>query len=170
VDRACQFQEAITRFRGATVTMISRSADKAADARSLGADHVLLSTDAQALAAATNGFDVIIDTIPVQHDLKPYLPLLDLNATLVMVGQIGTMDGCDSASLVFGRRHITGTPVGGIEQTQEMLDSCADKGLSPECELIEIRDINDAFDRMERSDVRYRFVIDMALLGEAQAA
>jgi len=139
--------------------MISRSADKAADARSLGADHVLLSTDAQALAAAANGFDVIIDTIPVQHDLKPYLPLLDLNATLVMVGQIGTMDGCDSASLVFGRRHITGTPV-----------SCADKGLLPECELIEIRDINDAFDRMERSDVRYRFVIDMALLGEAQAA
>lgn len=155
---------------GAAVTMISRSAEKVADARALGADHVLLSSDTQAMTAAANDFDVIIDTIPVQHDLKPYLPLLDLNATLVMVGQIGSMEGFDSAPLVFGRRHVTGTPVGGIAQTQEMLDFCADKNILPECEVIDIQEINEAFERMERSDVRYRFVIDMASLSAPKTA
>lgn len=149
---------------GATVTMISRSPDKAEDARALGADAVLISTDEEAMAAAQNSFDVIIDTIPVKHDLSVYLPLLDLNATIVMVGQIGAMEGFDSSPLVFGRRHITGSPVGGIAQTQEMLNFCAEKGILPECEIIDIKDINEAFKRMENADVRYRFVIDMDTL------
>lgn len=154
----------LARGMGAKVTMISRSADKAADAAELGAEAFLLSSNPESMAAAANAFDVIIDTIPVKHDLSPYIPLLDINGTLVIVGQIGPMEAFNSAPVLFGRRKITGSPVGGIAQTQEMLDFCAEKNILPECETIAIQQINEAFERMERADVRYRFVIDMASL------
>ena len=114
---------------------------------------------------AQSSFDLIIDTIPVKHDLNPYTPLLDVDGTLVIVGQLGPVNEIDSIPLLLGRRRIAGSPIGGIRQTQELLDFCARKNILPECEMIRMDEINTAFERMARSDVHYRFVIDMASLG-----
>ncbi|TPW34668.1 NAD(P)-dependent alcohol dehydrogenase [Oecophyllibacter saccharovorans] len=149
---------------GAEVTLITRSASKAKDAAELGAQHSLISTDPVAMEAAKNSFDLIIDTVPVEHDLKPYVPLLDINGALVMVGQIGPMGEMDSVPMVMGRRQIAGSVIGGIEETQELLDLCAEKNILPDCEIIRMDEINEAFARMERGDVHYRFVIDMSTL------
>ncbi|HZV08760.1 MAG TPA: NAD(P)-dependent alcohol dehydrogenase, partial [Novosphingobium sp.] len=149
---------------GAEVTVLSRSAGKEGDARALGAAHVLISSDAAAMEAAAGSFDLIIDTVPVSHDLNPYLPLLDYDATLVLVGQLGPVAEPDTTPLVFARRRIAGSLIGGIAQTQELLDFCGEHAILPECEMIRMDEINHAFERMERSDVRYRFVIDMATL------
>lgn len=152
---------------GASVTVITRTESKAAEARSLGADHVLISTSAEAMAAAASSFDVIIDTIPVGHDVSPYVGLLDVEGALVIVGNLGDMEGFSTLPLIMGRRRITGSPSGGLAQTQEMLDFCARMQVLPDCETIAMADINKAFERMERGDVRYRFVIDMATLEAA---
>lgn len=149
---------------GATVTVISRTQSKAAEAESLGANKVLVSTDQQAMEAAASSFDVIIDTIPVKHDISAYAWLLDVEGALVIVGNLGAMEGFDTLPLITGRRVITGSPSGGIAQTQEMLDFCARMDILPETETIAVDQINVAFERMERGDVRYRFVIDMASL------
>lgn len=152
---------------GAHVTVLSRTPDKAADARALGADALLVSTDSDAMAKAADSFDLIIDTVPVKHDLNPYLPLLDVDGTLVIVGQIGLLAEPSTVPLVIGRRRIAGSPIGGLRETQEMLDFCAAKNILPEIEMIRMDEINAAFKCMERSDVRYRFVIDMASLKAA---
>lgn len=149
---------------GAHVTVLSRTTDKQADAIALGADRLLASTDAEAMAAAASSFDLIIDTIPVRHDVSPYIPLLDNDATLVIVGQLGLIEEQSTIPLLMGRRRLSGSPIGGIAETQEMLDFCARMNILPECEMIRMDEINHAFDRMERADVRYRFVIDMATL------
>jgi uncharacterized zinc-type alcohol dehydrogenase-like protein len=149
---------------GAEVTVITRSAAKAEEASALGAHHVLLSGSDETMAAGASSFDVIIDTIPVGHDVGPYLGLLDVEGVLVIVGALADMDGFNSLPLIGGRRRITGSPSGGIAETQEMLDFCARKGILPDCEIVAMQDINAAFERMERGDVRYRFVIDMASL------
>lgn len=149
---------------GAHVTVLSRTPDKETDARALGADAFLLSSDETAMAAAASSFALIIDTVPVEHDVNPYLPLLDVDGTLCIVGQLGPMTAFTTAPLLAGRRRIAGSPIGGIAETQEMLDFCARKNILPEVEMIGIHEINEAFERMERSDVRYRFVIDMASL------
>ncbi|WP_105102229.1 NAD(P)-dependent alcohol dehydrogenase [Microbulbifer pacificus] len=149
---------------GADVTVLSRSDDKEADALDLGADGLLVSTDATAMEAAQSSFDLIIDTIPVKHDLTPYLRLLDINGGLVLLGQIGPIEEIDSEPVVMGRRCIVGSAIGGIAETQELIDFCAKKNILPECEVIEISEVNDALERLKRSDVRYRFVIDMASL------
>src|SRR5690606_36374277 len=106
----------------------------------------------------------------VRHDLRPYMPLLDIDATLVIVGQLGLVDEISTLPLLMGRRRISGSPVGGIAETQEMLNFCAKKNILPECEMIAIQEINGAFERMEKADVRYRFVIDMATLEGPAAA
>lgn len=152
---------------GATVTVITRTASKAAEARSLGADHVVVSTSAEEMAAAAASLDVIIDTIPARHDVTPYLGLLDVEGVLVIVGALGMMDAFSSLPLLTGRRRITGSPSGGLAETQEMLDLCARKDILPECETVAMDAVNAAFDRLERGDVRYRFVIDMGTLGPA---
>jgi alcohol dehydrogenase (NADP+) len=152
---------------GADVTVLSRSPSKRDDALALGADRLLVSTDADAMSDAESGFDLIIDTVPVKHDLDPYLPLLDVDGTLVIVGQVGPMEGANTVPLLLGRRRIAGSPIGGIRETQEMLDFCAKKNILPDCEMIRMEQINDAYARMERADVRYRFVIDMASLQPA---
>lgn len=152
---------------GADVTVLSRSSDKQADALALGASRLLVSSDADAMAAAGSAFDLIIDTVPVKHPLEPYLPLLDIDGTLVIVGQVGPMAEFNTVPLLLGRRRIAGSPIGGIRETQEMLDFCAEKNILPDCEMINMEQINDAFARMERADVRYRFVIDMASLARA---
>lgn len=149
---------------GAEVTVISHNPNKASDAIVLGADRLLLSSDAQAMAAARTHFDFILDTIPVKHDINPYLPLLKIDGTLVLVGQIGPLNELSTFDLVLGRRSVSASFIGNIATTQEMLDFCARKKILPDCEIIKISDINDAFVRMERGEVRYRFVIDMASL------
>jgi alcohol dehydrogenase (NADP+) len=152
---------------GADVTVMSRSNEKEADALTLGADRLLVSADEDAMAKAASSFDLIIDTVPVKHDLNPYLPLLDVDGTLVLVGQIGPLAEPSTVPLLLGRRRIAGSPIGGIAETQEMLDFCARKNIMPECEMIRMDEVNEAFERMERADVRYRFVIDMGSLSEA---
>lgn len=149
---------------GADVTVLSRSKDKEADAIALGADRLLASTDDAAMHQAGSNFDLIIDTVPVKHDLNPYMPLLDVDGTLVIVGQIGPLAEPSTVPLLLGRRRIAGSPIGGIRETQELLDFCAKKNILPDCEMIRMDQINEAFSRMERADVRYRFVIDMSSL------
>jgi uncharacterized zinc-type alcohol dehydrogenase-like protein len=154
---------------GAHVTVMSRSTDKEADALDLGADQLLVSSDAGAMAAAASSFDLIIDTVPVKHELNPYMPLLDIDGTLVIVGQVGPMAEMHTAPLILGRRSVAGSLIGGIAETQEMLDFCARMDIHPECEMIRMDQIHDAFERMEKADVRYRFVIDMASLDASKA-
>lgn len=154
---------------GAHVTVISRSQAKKPDAMELGADAFLVSADEKAMGKAAYGFDLIIDTIPVKHDLNPYLPLLDVDGTLCLVGQVGPMEELVTVPMILGRRRVAGSVIGGIRETQEVLDFCGRMNILPECEMIRMDEINEAFERMERSDVRYRFVIDMASL-QAEAA
>lgn len=152
---------------GAHVTMISRTPDKQQDAADLGAHAFLLSIDAKAMGQASDSFDLIIDTVPVDHDINPYMPLLDIDGTLVLVGQVGPIGQPTTLPLIFGRRRIAGSLIGGIAQTQEMLDFCAEHNVLPDVEMIRMDQINEAFDRLDRSDVRYRFVIDMVSLEAA---
>jgi uncharacterized zinc-type alcohol dehydrogenase-like protein len=149
---------------GAEVTMITTSPGKGDDARKLGADHVLISTDKAAMKAAGRSFDFLLDTIPVQHDVTPYLFLLDRKGTLCIVGMIDMMPSFHSGLLLGGQKAVSGSGVGGIAQTQEMLDLCAEKGIVSEIEMIRIDEINHAYERMEKAQVKYRFVIDMGTL------
>ena len=149
---------------GAEVTMITTSPEKGADAQRLGADTVLVSTDKAAMKAATRSFDFLLDTIPVAHEMMPYLQLLDRKGTLCIVGAIDMLPSFHTGVLLMKQGSVAGSGVGGIAQTQEMLDLCAEKGILAECEVIAMGDINAAFERMERADVKYRFVIDMATL------
>jgi uncharacterized zinc-type alcohol dehydrogenase-like protein len=116
------------------------------------------------MAELQSGFDLTIDPVPVQHEVNPYVSLLAVDGALVMVGYFGPLPDADTTPLLFGRRAIMGTPVGGLAETQELLDFCAKKNILPECEMIRMDQINEAFERMEKSDVRYRFVIDMRTL------
>ena len=149
---------------GAHVTMITTSPEKGEDARQLGAHDVLLSRDAEAMASAANRFDFILNTIPVSHDVGPYLNLLKPNGTMVVVGAIDTLPGLHGGQLVMRNRTIAGSLIGGLPETQEMLDFCAEHGIHPETETIRIDQVNEAWERMEKGDVRYRFVIDMESL------
>ncbi|MGF6820346.1 putative zinc-type alcohol dehydrogenase-like protein [Paraburkholderia atlantica] len=147
---------------GAEVTLITRHAGKEQEARRLGADHVLIFSDAAQIGLATGQFDLIVDTIPTPHDLNPYLSTLRLNGTLVLVGLIGPIaPPVHSDLLVTGRRSIAGSAIGGVEQMQEMLDFCAAHNINCDVEMIRMQDINRAYERLLKSDVRYRFVIDM---------
>jgi uncharacterized zinc-type alcohol dehydrogenase-like protein len=154
---------------GAHVTVMSRSRSKEADALALGADALLVSSDDTAMAQAASSFDLIIDTIPVKHAIDPYLPLLDIDGTHVLVGQIGPLEEPMTVPLIMGRRRIAGLPIGGIRETQKMLDFCARMNVHPDVEMIRMDEINEAFERVEKADVRYRFVIDMSSLQESEA-
>jgi uncharacterized zinc-type alcohol dehydrogenase-like protein len=155
----------LARGLGAHVSLFTRSPGKEADARRLGADRIILSTDARQMAAAAGQFDFIIDTVPYAHDVNPYLPTLALDGTLVLVGYIGGIDPLlNSAPLVFARRSVAGSLIGGIAETQEMLDFCGEHAITSDIEVIRMQDINTAYERMLKSDVKYRFVIDMATL------
>ena len=154
---------------GAEVSVFSRSPGKEKEALDLGAERVIISSDDEAMKAAAAAFDLIIDTVPVRHDINPYMPLLDIDGTLVIVGQVGPMDEMNTVPLITGRRSVAGSLIGGISETQEMLDFCGRKNILPEVEMIRMDQINEAWERMERSDVHYRFVIDMATLEDAAA-
>jgi uncharacterized zinc-type alcohol dehydrogenase-like protein len=153
---------------GAHVTVISRSDNKREDAFELGAHTFLVSSDEIAMASASNEFDLILDTVPVKHDINPYIPLLKRDATLVLVGQVGPVDSVSTVPMIFGRRRIAGSLIGGIAETQELLDFCARMNIHPDCELIQMDEINTAFERMENADVKYRFVIDMGTLANPE--
>jgi uncharacterized zinc-type alcohol dehydrogenase-like protein len=155
----------LARALGAEVTLFTRSPGKEADARRLGADHIVLSSDVGQMASVAGRFDLIVDTVPYEHDVNPYLPTLAFNGTLVLVGYLGPLNEPVAAgALVFGRKAIAGSFIGGVAATQEMLDFCGENDIVSEVEVIEIKDINQAYERMLKSDVKYRFVIDMASL------
>ena len=149
---------------GAEVTIITTSPEKGADAQKLGADKVLVSTDTAAMKAATRSFDFLLDTIPVAHEMLPYLQLLDRKGTLCIVGAIDMLPTFHTGILLMKQAAVSGSGVGGIAQTQEMLELCAEKGILADCEVIAMDGINAAFERMEKGDVKYRFVIDMSTL------
>ena len=150
---------------GATVTLFSRTAEKIADAKELGADEVIISTNAEQMEAVKGKFDLIIDTVPYVHDVNPYVTTLNIDGTLVLVGYLGGLEPIlNTVPLILGRKSIAGSLIGGIAETQEMLDFCGEHNIVSEIELIKMQDINEAYDRMVKSDVKYRFVIDMASL------
>ena len=150
---------------GAEVTLFTTSQSKMEEARRLGAHNVILSSDAEQMKAARNQFDLIVDTVPKPHNLAPYLAALRRNGQLSLVGPIGPLDPAPHAGLLMGgRKSLSGSMIGGIRETQEMLDFCAEKNITCDIEMINMQDINEAYDRMQKNDVRYRFVIDMASL------
>lgn len=149
---------------GAHVVVVTTSENKRADAMALGAADVLISTDEAAMGAAMGQFDVVIDTIPVQHNLSPYLMLTGLDGRVVVLGMIDMVPSFHSGIMMMGRRVLTASAIGSIAETQEVLDFCAEKGLNADCETIPVSQIETAFERMEKSDVKYRFVIDMATI------
>lgn len=150
---------------GAEVTLFSRTPDKEKDAKDLGAEAVIISTDASQMKAAKGKFDLIIDTVPYVHDVNPYVATLQINGTLVLVGYLGGLEPIlNTVPMILGRKSVAGSVIGGIAETQEMLDFCGLHHIVSEIELIKIQDINEAYERMLKSDVRYRFVIDMASL------
>ncbi|OJV53651.1 MAG: hydroxyacid dehydrogenase [Bacteroidetes bacterium 43-16] len=149
---------------GATVVMITTSAAKGNDARLLGADEVLISTDESQMDQHKNSFDFLLNTIPVGHDVDPYLNLLKRDKTMVMVGAIEPLTNINSGVLVRKRRNIAGSLIGGIKETQEMLDFCGEHNVLPEVEMINMQEINEAWNRVVKADIKYRFVIDMASL------
>lgn len=146
---------------GAKVVMITTSARKGEDARALGADEVLLSTSASQMEQAANSFDFLLNTIPVRHDLNPYLSLLKRDGTMVIVGAIEPLEPVHGGALIMKRRRIAGSLIGGIKETQEMLDFCGEHNITSDHEVIKMNEINIAYARMLKSDVKYRFVIDM---------
>lgn len=149
---------------GAEVTVITQSATKVDTAKTYGADHVVVASDEQAFAGAMGSLDLIISTVPVQHDVTPYLTLLDVKGTLVIVGQLGPLDEPNAGVLIFGNKSIAGSMVGGIKRTQELLNFCAEHDIHPECEMIGVDQINDAFSTLESGEVAHRYVIDMSSL------
>jgi uncharacterized zinc-type alcohol dehydrogenase-like protein len=149
---------------GAEVTILSTTAAKQKDAEKLGTHHFVVTTDAEQVAAVKSSFDFIIDTVSAKHDLNLYLGLLKTNGTLICVGAPAEPYEIPAFSLLAGNKTIAGSGAGGLPQTQEMLDFCAEHNITSDIELIDIENIHAAFDRMVKGDVRYRFVIDMATL------
>ena len=146
---------------GAHVTMITTTPSKGDDARELGAHDVILSTDEEQMKAAARRFDFILNTIPVAHDITPYLGLLGRSGRMVLVGAIEPMPGFHTWNLLMMNRAVGGSAIGGMPETQAMLDFCAEKGIYPECEMISMPEVNEAYERLLKNDVRYRFVIEM---------
>lgn len=150
---------------GAEVTLFSRTPGKEKDAKSLGADEVIISTEEKQMQTVHGKFDLIIDTVPYVHDVNPYVATLNINGTLVLVGYLGGLEPIlNTVPMILGRKSVAGSVIGGIAETQEMLDFCGQHNIVSEIEMIKMQEINEAYERMLKSDVRYRFVIDMASL------
>jgi len=150
---------------GAEVTVLSHSEKKRKDAKRLGAADFVLVSDSASLAALNRRFDFVLDTVSAQHDMNAYLETLKTDGTLILVGAPDTPLSINALHLVIRRRRLVGSLVGGIEETQEMLDFCAEHRIPADVEVIPIQEVNEAYDRVVRGDVRYRFVIDMKSLG-----
>lgn len=150
---------------GAQVYLFTTSPGKTADAKRLGADDVIISKDPSQMEKHVNSFDFILDAVSAQHDIDTYLNLLKRDGTLVQVGAPPQPLGVDVFGIIFKRRRFAGSLIGGIPETQEMLDFCGEHGIVSDIEMIPIQKINEAYERMLKSDVKYRFVIDMKSLG-----
>ena len=157
---------------GARVALFTTSTGKEADAKRLGADDVVISKDAKQMAKQANRFDLIVNTVAAPHNLDVFLNLLRRDGTMCLVGAPATPHPSTQVfNLIFKRRAIAGSLIGGIPETQQMLDFCAERGIVSDIETIAMRDIDTAYERMLKSDVKYRFVIDMQTLrNEAKAA
>ncbi|MDO3642436.1 NAD(P)-dependent alcohol dehydrogenase [Mucilaginibacter sp. L3T2-6] len=149
---------------GADVTVLSTSPKKEADAKKLGAHHFVVTTDEEQVKAAANSFDFILDTVSAEHDFNMYLGMLRTNGTHICVGLPSKAMEIAPFAVVGGRKSVAGSSIGGIAETQEMLDFCAEHNIVSDIEMIDIKDINAAYERMEKGDVKYRFVINMATL------
>jgi uncharacterized zinc-type alcohol dehydrogenase-like protein len=152
---------------GATVVVFTTSASKVEDAKRLGADEVVVSTNPEAMAAEALSFDFILNTVAVPHDLDPFIACLKRDGTMTLVGAPPTPHkGIAMFPMIMKRRSISGSMIGGIPETQEMLDFCGEHGITADIELIAMQDINTAYERVLKSDVKYRFVIDMSTLAK----
>jgi uncharacterized zinc-type alcohol dehydrogenase-like protein len=149
---------------GADVTVITTSESKREDALRLGAKSVIVSSDAEAMRASRGRFDFILDTVSAEHDLNALLGLLKIDGSMVLVGAPEKPMKIGAFNLIGGRKTLAGSAIGGIAETQEMLDYCAEHGITSDIEIIPIQKINEAYDRMLKNDVKYRFVIDMKSL------
>lgn len=153
---------------GADVTLFTRSSDKVAEAKKQGAHHVVVSTDREQMKGARESLDFILNTVPVPHDLNPYVNCLKVDGTMCMVGLIEPLkDPLNIGGLIGRRRVLAGSLIGGMPETQEVLDFCAEHDISCDIEMLDIRNIETAYERMKKGDVKYRFVIDIASLREA---
>jgi len=150
---------------GASVTLFSRTPGKSDDARALGADEIVISTVDEQMKDVRGKFDLIIDTVPYIHDINPYVATLATSGTLVIVGYLGGLEPLlHTVPMILGRKSVAGSLIGGIAETQEMLNFCGEHNIVSDIELIKMQDINEAYERMLKSDVKYRFVIDMGSL------
>ena len=158
----------LARAMGAEVTLFTRSAEKASEGRHQGAHHVIVSTDQAQMEAAAGTFDFLLDTVPVAHDLNPYIATLKYDGIHILVGMLEPVDPpLNAGALISRRRSLAGSLIGGLPETQECLDFCAEHNISCDIELLDIARVNQAYERLKRGDVRYRFVIDMATLRHA---
>lgn len=149
---------------GAHVVMITTSPSKAKDAKDLGAHEVLISKNDAEMKHHAGSFDFILNTVPVAHDMDPYIALLKRDATMVLVGAVEPLKPFHGGGIIMGRKRIAGSLIGGIKETQEMLDFCGEHNIVSDIEVINMEQINKAYERVVDSDVKYRFVIDMASL------
>jgi uncharacterized zinc-type alcohol dehydrogenase-like protein len=149
---------------GAEVTVLSTSASKEEAAKALGAHHFIVTKDAAQVASVKNSFDFILDTVSAEHDMGMYLAMLKTNGTHICVGAPSNPHKISAFALIGGRKSVAGSGIGGIAETQEMLDYCAEHNIVSDIEMIDIKDITASYDRMVKGDVRYRFVIDIATL------
>jgi alcohol dehydrogenase (NADP+) len=149
---------------GAHVVLFTTSPGKVEDGKRLGADEVVISKDANAMTKQRGSLDFILDCVSANHDINAYLDLLKVDGTLTLVGAPEHPLPVSVFSLLMGRRSFAGSGIGGIQETQEMLDFCAEKGIASDIETIAIQQVNEAYERLLASDVKYRFVIDMASL------
>jgi uncharacterized zinc-type alcohol dehydrogenase-like protein len=149
---------------GAEVTVLSTSPGKEQDAMKLGAHHFLVTSDKKQVKAAQHSFDFILDTVSAGHDINMYMSMLRTDGTHICVGAPSQPSPIAAFSLIGGRKSLAGSGIGGLKETQEMLDFCAEHDIVSDIELIDIKDITKSYERMLKGDVRYRFVIDMATL------
>ena len=153
---------------GANVTVFTTSPGKTEDAKKLGADEVIISKNADEMQKQNGSFDFILNTVAASHNLDPFMELLKHDGTMCVVGVPSTPHPSPNIfNLIFRRRSLAGSLIGGIKETQEMLDFCAEHNITADVEVIEAQKINEAYERMLKSDVKYRFVIDMASLKKA---
>ncbi len=155
----------LAKAMGAEVTLFSRSKGKEEDAYRLGVDHVVISSSESQMLSVKSSFDLIIDTVPYNHDVNPYLDTLAPDGALVLVGFFGALEPTvQTAALIARGKTLTGSLIGGLEETQQMLDFCGEHNVTADIEMLDIKDINLAYERLLKSDVKYRFVIDMSTL------
>ena len=149
---------------GAQVVLFTTSASKVEDAKRLGASEVVLSNDPEAMKAVEGTFDLILDTVSANHDVNVFLRMVRRHGSMVLVGAPENPLAVESFAVIFGAKSLSGSLIGGIAETQEMLDFCAEHGITSDVEMMSIDQVNEAYDRLLKSDVKYRFVIDMGSL------